>query len=50
MNERIYKTMSASGVVAVVVGIVIAAVGIGCGAVSIIFGGNLLKRRKQVVF
>ena len=50
MNERIYKTMSASGVAAIVVGIVVAAVGVGCGVVSIIFGGNLLKKRKQIVF
>lgn len=50
MNEKIYKTMSASGVASIVVGILIAAVGVGCGVVSIIFGGNLLKKRKQIVF
>jgi hypothetical protein len=50
MNEKIYKTMSASGISSIVIGIIIAAVGIGCGAVSIIFGGHLLKKRKQIVF
>lgn len=50
MNECIYKNMGASGVAAVVVGIVVAAVGVGCGVVSIIFGGRLLNQRKRIVF
>lgn len=50
MNEKIYKTMGASGVSSIVIGIIVAAIGVGCGIISIIFGSRLLKKRKQIVF
>jgi len=50
MNEKIYKTMGVSGVVAITTGVVVASVGIICGILSIIFGSRLLKKKAQIMF
>ncbi len=50
MNEKIFKSMGRTGVAAIVVGIIVAAVGVACGVVSIVFGSNLLKKRDQITF
>ncbi|MCR4956632.1 MAG: hypothetical protein K6A30_08100 [Lachnospiraceae bacterium] len=50
MNEKIYKTMTGSGVAAIVVGIIVSAIGVTCGIISIVFGSRLLKRREHITF
>ncbi len=48
MNEKIYKTMSLTGVGAIALGIVAVVAGLATGIVSIVNGSLLLKRRKDV--
>ncbi|MGN0169580.1 MAG: hypothetical protein ACI39H_02335 [Lachnospiraceae bacterium] len=50
MNEKIYKTMTSSGVAAIVVGILVFVIGLACGIVSVVFGGRLLKKREKITF
>lgn len=50
MNEKIFKTMTGSGIAAVVVGIIVASVGVACGIVSIVFGSKLLKNKGHITF
>lgn len=50
MNEKIYKAMGVSGVVAIATGVVVATVGIICGVLSIVFGSRLLKKKAQILF
>lgn len=50
MNEKLYKTMTSSGVAAIVVGILISVVGLICGIISMVFGGRLLKKREKITF
>lgn len=50
MNEKIYKSMTGTGVASIVVGIVVATVGVVCGIISIAFGGRLLKKREHIIF
>ncbi|MGN0312553.1 MAG: hypothetical protein ACI4CC_07240 [Lachnospiraceae bacterium] len=50
MNEKIYKTMTGSGIAAIVVGILISVIGLTCGIISVIFGGRLLKKRENITF
>ena len=50
MNEKIYKTMTGSGIAAIVVGILISVISLTCGIISVIFGGRLLKKRENITF
>ena len=50
MNEKIYRTMGLSGAASIAIGIVVAAVGVAAGVVSIVSGCALLKRRKNITF
>ncbi len=50
MNEKIYKNMTSSGIAAIVVGVIVAAVGVTCGIISIVFGGRLLNKRGHLIF
>ena len=50
MNEKIYKTMTGSGIAAIVVGILISVIGLTCGSSSVRFGGRLLKKRENITF
>lgn len=48
--EKIYKTMRNAGAANIVIGIVIAAVGLTAGVVAIVYGGILLKRKSEITF
>lgn len=50
MNEKIFKTMAGSGVASIVVGIIVATVGVACGIISIVFGCRLLKKKEHITF
>lgn len=49
MNEKIYKTMSGSGVSSLVLGIVILVTGISAGVMLIINGARLLRRKSEIL-
>ena len=48
--EKVYKTMSYTGMVSIIVGIVLLIWGAACGVLSIINGALLLKRRREITF
>lgn len=48
--ERIYKTMRTVGAANIAVGVVIAAVGLAAGIVTIVSGAVLLKRKSEITF
>lgn len=48
--ERAYKTMTSAGVASLVAGIVMAAVGLAAGIISIVNGARLLKDRRNITF
>lgn len=48
--ERIYKTMRTAGAANIAVGVVIAAVGLAAGIVTIVSGAILLKRKSEITF
>lgn len=50
MNERAYKAMSFAGTVNIVVGIVIAVIGVAAGVLAIIGGARLLREKKGLTF
>ena len=47
MNEKIYKTMSATGVSSLILGIIAAIAGVVTGVLMIINGARLLKRKSE---
>ncbi|HIS31524.1 MAG TPA: hypothetical protein IAB44_08285 [Candidatus Limivivens intestinipullorum] len=49
MNEGLYKTMKSAGTASLVTGIVIAAAGLACGILMIVYGGKLLKGKNNVL-
>lgn len=48
--ERVYKTMRNAGVLSIVVGIVVTAIGLSAGIMSIVNGAVLLKRKSHITF
>ncbi len=48
--EKIYKTMRGTGVCSIVVGIIVLAVGVSLGVVSIVSGSVLLRRKSEIEF
>ena len=49
MNEKIYKTMSATGVYSLILGIITAIAGVVTGVLMIINGARLLKRKSEIL-
>lgn len=49
MNEKIYKTMSGTGVCSLIVGIVTLVLGSVAGVLMIITGARLLKRKSDIL-
>ena len=49
MNEKIYKTMSATGVSSLILGIIDAIAGVVTGVLMIINGARLLKRKSEIL-
>ena len=49
MNEKIYRTMSGTGVCSLVIGIVILVTGVAAGVLMIISGVRLLKRKSDIL-
>lgn len=50
MEEKLYKTMSRTGMGNVAIGILVTVVGIAAGVVLIVSGANLLKKKNQILF
>lgn len=50
VGEKIYKTMSRSGVTMLITGIVMIAAGVALGTLAIVSGSNLLRRKSKVLF
>ena len=50
MEERIYKTMSRSGALNVVCGVVAIAIGVAMGVLLNISGSKLLSRKSKILF
>ena len=50
MNEKAYKSMSFAGAASIIIGIVVAVVGVATGIVAIISGARLLKDKKGLTF
>lgn len=48
-NEKIYRTISATGVGDIVVGILVVTVGLAAGIVAIVNGARLLASRRHVL-
>ncbi len=48
--EKLYRTLSFSGAVSIIIGVVILVYGVACGVMSIIGGGRLLSERKKILF
>ncbi|MGC6175479.1 hypothetical protein [Lacrimispora sp. 38-1] len=48
--ERVYKTMRNAGALNIVVGIIVTAVGLAAGIITIINGAILLKRKSEITF
>ena len=48
--EKLHKTLTFSGAVSIIIGIVILAYGIACGTLSIISGGKLLASRSKIMY
>ncbi len=49
-EEKIYKTMSLTGVISLTAGIVIIVIGVATGVMTIVSGAMLLSRKKDVLF
>lgn len=49
MNEKIYKTMFATGVSSLILGIIAAIAGVVTGVLMIINGARLLKRKSEIL-
>ena len=49
MNEKIYKTMSGTGVSSLIVGIVVLVTGVTARVMMIINGARLLRRKSEIL-
>lgn len=50
MEEKVYKTMNGAGVLNIVAGIVVLAVGVASGVMLIISGAKLLANKTKIIF
>ena len=50
MNEKAFKSMTMAGISNIVVGIIVAVVGLAAGVMTIICGARLLKDKKGLTF
>lgn len=50
MNEKAYKAMNFAGISGIVVGIVVAIVGVTAGVITIVGGARLLKEKRGLTF
>lgn len=50
MNEKVYKSMKHTGVTNIIMGIIVMAVGVTCGILSIISGAKLIKAKSSIIF
>ena len=50
MNEKVFKTMSMAGVSNIVIGIIVAVVGVTAGVLTIVSGARLMKDKKGLTF
>ena len=48
--EKVYKAMRNTGAANIAIGIIVIAVGVSAGIVSIITGVNSLKKKSQIMF
>jgi hypothetical protein len=49
-GEKIYKTMSVTGVLSMTVGIIVVVVGVVTGVMAIVSGAMLISQKKNVLF
>lgn len=50
MNEKTYKTMSATGAGNIALGIVVLVSGVVCGVLAIVNGARLLRKKSEIIF
>lgn len=50
MSEKVYRTMKATGILNIVLGICSIILGIGIGVATIVSGAVLLKRKSHLIF
>lgn len=50
MDEKVYKTMSRSGALSIVVGVISIVVGLASGVLLLISGGRLLAGKSKILF
>jgi len=50
MNEKAYKAMNFAGISGIVVGIIVAVVGVTAGVITIVGGARLLKEKRGLTF
>ena len=48
-NEKIYRTLSATGAGVIVIGILVIVVGLSAGVIAIVNGARLLASRKNIM-
>lgn len=48
--EKVYKTMRNTGVINIIIGSVIIAVGLATGTLAVISGAILMKRKSEITF
>ena len=48
--EKVYKAMRNTGAANIAIGIIVIAVGVSAGIVSIVTGTNLLRKKSQIMF
>lgn len=49
-GEKIYKTMSAAGVISLTAGIIVIVVGVVTGVMAIVSGAMLLGKKRNILF
>ncbi|MCI8782837.1 MAG: hypothetical protein HFG83_15700 [Dorea sp.] len=50
MNEKAYKAMNFAGISSIVVGIIVAVVGVTAGVITIVGGARLMKEKRGLTF
>ncbi|MBR5338321.1 MAG: hypothetical protein IK152_10085 [Lachnospiraceae bacterium] len=48
--EKLHRTLTFSGAVSIIIGVVILVYGLACGIMSIVGGGKLLASRSKLLF
>ena len=48
--EKVYKAMRNTGAANIAIGIIVIAVGVSAGIVSMVTGAKLLKKKSQIMF